>query len=228
MIFPSSSSSDEEESVFGREAASLAPGIFVNLCPSESEDEVKNISQRYFNCSIQPRITDHPPLTVYTQVKPRFNLSATPYTPSAAQDAEPSTKSMSHSQNTCKICTLSGHQDSECSLKWRQYKLKTVLNKPMLASVSENLNKWCYYCAQSGHFGDDCMRNRLKSQFTAFHTPLFSLLSKATTASDVPTINTPSPMKKRRSANSSPAKPQHKQASNKRPKLAPNNRIKLS
>lgn len=125
------------------------PGIFINLCTSDVENAPASAPVRYFSTESAP---------TYKQV------------------CEPSS---STTQTACTSCGLGGHQPARCSLMWRKYKLKVQLNKALLASVTDSLNKWCYHCAQSGHFGDDCLRRRPKSQFTAFHAPLFSYLSKA-------------------------------------------------
>lgn len=215
-------------------ATSLTPGIFVNLCPSESEDQDKKFSLRYFTApQIQPAVALPRRFPVSNpQATQKYNPAAAPYTPTAVQSTRPSRTASpqptERTNDTCKICGMNGHSESECSFKWRRYKLKTELSKPMLASVNENLNKWCYHCAQSGHFGDECMRKRLKSQFTAFHAPLFSLLSKAAAGVDCSPVKMPLSKEKRHSAKTSPVKPQEKQASTKRPKLAPNKRIKFS
>ncbi|KAI9504072.1 hypothetical protein BX070DRAFT_234121 [Coemansia spiralis] len=69
----------------------------------------------------------------------------------------------------CERCNSRSHHTDECSTIWRSY----VYSDPPPLKYNE-VTPWCYNCACSGHFGDDCLapRGRGASAFldnTAFN-----------------------------------------------------------
>jgi hypothetical protein len=62
----------------------------------------------------------------------------------------------------CEYCGTSGHSTMDCTKVWRRYiKRKDTKNR-------KELNVWCYYCADRGHFGDFCPRRSGYIAPTAF------------------------------------------------------------
>ncbi|KAJ1835830.1 hypothetical protein LPJ63_000824 [Coemansia sp. RSA 2711] len=65
---------------------------------------------------------------------------------------------------SCERCGSRRHHTDECATIWRRY----VYQTPPPLKYSE-VSAWCYNCADSGHFGDDCRqsRNRGAAMFMA-------------------------------------------------------------
>ncbi|KAJ2557490.1 hypothetical protein EV175_001317 [Coemansia sp. RSA 1933] len=55
----------------------------------------------------------------------------------------------------CERCQIRTHHTDECPTIWRRYVYAG--HRPLKYN---DVRPWCYNCAQSGHFGDDCLAQR--------------------------------------------------------------------
>ncbi|KAJ2864403.1 hypothetical protein FB639_005206 [Coemansia asiatica] len=53
----------------------------------------------------------------------------------------------------CNRCNSRNHHTEECSTIWRKY---VYLANSLRGTSYQEVLPWCYNCASSGHFGDDC------------------------------------------------------------------------
>lgn len=62
----------------------------------------------------------------------------------------------------CNLCKIPGHYFEECPDIWRRYHLTTfttdIVSQP---NQLPNPLKFCYNCAEEGHFGHECHRDRI-------------------------------------------------------------------
>ncbi|XP_067135459.1 zinc finger CCHC domain-containing protein 7-like [Centruroides vittatus] len=64
--------------------------------------------------------------------------------------------------NICNLCKIPGHFFEECPDIWRRYHLTTSTGDIVSQSSQlPNPYKFCYNCAEEGHFGHECHENRL-------------------------------------------------------------------
>ncbi|XP_061165965.1 zinc finger CCHC domain-containing protein 7-like [Saccostrea echinata] len=63
--------------------------------------------------------------------------------------------------NPCFRCGRNGHSQRTCPDQWRQYHLTTNIDSPQKGRNKKNPRKYCYNCAEEGHFGYDCEEQRM-------------------------------------------------------------------
>lgn len=77
----------------------------------------------------------------------------------------------------CNKCSLPGHLQRECPLAWRQYVFcRKVPSKAILSREVSSLKAHCYWCSDSGHFGDECPDRKRGANYSIFHKPSFEYL----------------------------------------------------
>lgn len=88
-----------------------------------------------------------------------------------------------NANDLCHRCRLPGHIQKDCSLEWRRYRFTTSLDKRSFYDKVRKLNRICYSCAASGHFGDECPFRHTVG-YTIFHSPIYEYLQKTSISTE--------------------------------------------
>ncbi|XP_077999253.1 zinc finger CCHC domain-containing protein 7-like [Glandiceps talaboti] len=64
----------------------------------------------------------------------------------------------------CTRCQRDGHLTKDCPDRWRQFHATTNANMIKSILLPTNKRVFCYNCAKKGHFGHECVKNRMEKQ----------------------------------------------------------------